>query len=212
MRKFSVLALALAAIASPVAAQQTAVNLITPGAEYSGSPFTLGFEFTVSSPVSITALGVYDSGADGLTAPASIGLYDTSGNLLTSGNIAAGGGTLDGLFRYVTITPFSLTPGTDYVIGSYESDNASSLGTDQGGTGTINPLVTIIQDRYNENGSLAYPDLSDGHSGGAWLGANFQFSISGVPEPATWAMMLIGFGAIGFALRRRRTRVLAQLA
>jgi PEP-CTERM motif len=25
-----------------------------------------------------------------------------------------------------------------------------------------------------------------------------------VPEPATWAMMLIGFGAIGFALRRRR--------
>lgn len=25
-----------------------------------------------------------------------------------------------------------------------------------------------------------------------------------VPEPATWAMMLIGFGAIGFAMRRRR--------
>ena len=25
-----------------------------------------------------------------------------------------------------------------------------------------------------------------------------------VPEPATWAMMLLGFGAIGFAMRRRR--------
>ena len=26
-----------------------------------------------------------------------------------------------------------------------------------------------------------------------------------VPEPATWAMMLVGFGAIGFAMRRRRS-------
>ncbi|MBA2466428.1 MAG: PEPxxWA-CTERM sorting domain-containing protein, partial [Sphingomonas sp.] len=25
-----------------------------------------------------------------------------------------------------------------------------------------------------------------------------------VPEPATWAMMLIGFGATGAAMRRRR--------
>jgi hypothetical protein len=34
-----------------------------------------------------------------------------------------------------------------------------------------------------------------------------------VPEASTWAMMLVGFGAIGFAMRgRRRTTVLAQVA
>ena len=34
-----------------------------------------------------------------------------------------------------------------------------------------------------------------------------------VPEPATWAMMLLGFGAAGTAMRRsRRTAKLAQLA
>ncbi|GAA4745217.1 hypothetical protein GCM10023264_08230 [Sphingomonas daechungensis] len=36
----------------------------------------------------------------------------------------------------------------------------------------------------------------------------------GVPEPATWAMMLLGFGAAGTALRRsrRKTGMLAQIA
>ena len=38
-------------------------------------------------------------------------------------------------------------------------------------------------------------------------GANLNFALTSasgaVPEPATWAMMLLGFGAIGFAVRRR---------
>jgi hypothetical protein len=25
-----------------------------------------------------------------------------------------------------------------------------------------------------------------------------------VPEPGTWALMLVGFGAVGFSMRRRR--------
>lgn len=33
-----------------------------------------------------------------------------------------------------------------------------------------------------------------------------------VPEPATWAMMLLGFGGMGVALRRRRKPAVAQLA
>ena len=35
--------------------------------------------------------------------------------------------------------------------------------------------------------------------------------LSGVPEPSTWAMMLLGFGAVGFRLRRAR-RPIAQAA
>jgi hypothetical protein len=34
-----------------------------------------------------------------------------------------------------------------------------------------------------------------------------------VPEPATWGMMLLGFGAIGFSMRRKRdTTALRQAA
>jgi hypothetical protein len=37
-------------------------------------------------------------------------------------------------------------------------------------------------------------------------------STGAVPEPATWAMMLLGFGAIGVASRRGRKQTLAQIA
>ena len=30
---------------------------------------------------------------------------------------------------------------------------------------------------------------------------------AGVPEPATWAMMMMGFGLMGYSLRRRRATV-----
>jgi hypothetical protein len=35
----------------------------------------------------------------------------------------------------------------------------------------------------------------------------FAFSVSPVPEPATWAMMIVGFGLIGVAIRRRKPQV-----
>lgn len=37
-------------------------------------------------------------------------------------------------------------------------------------------------------------------------------AIAAVPEPATWAMMLIGFGMIGFSMRRARRKTNAVLA
>jgi hypothetical protein len=36
-----------------------------------------------------------------------------------------------------------------------------------------------------------------------------NLTFTAVPEPSTWAMMLLGFGAIGFAIRRKRAVVLA---
>lgn len=36
---------------------------------------------------------------------------------------------------------------------------------------------------------------------------SFEFdnlAVSGVPEPTTWAMMLIGFAAVGFGMRRKK--------
>jgi hypothetical protein len=38
---------------------------------------------------------------------------------------------------------------------------------------------------------------------------NVLVTQAGVPEPATWAMLIAGFGFVGFAARRRRTAVTA---
>lgn len=53
--------------------------------------------------------------------------------------------------------------------------------------------------------------INGNNSGAGSLGGSITIR-QAVPEPATWAMMLIGFGAVGFAMRRRRTPVLAQVA
>lgn len=200
-------AIVLAASVSSAAMAAPAINLLTPGTEYGGGQYTLGFEFSVTGSQTIDALGVYDNLGDGLTTGANIGLWDTSGNLLVSTTIAAGGGTLNGLFRYQAITPFALSAGTRYIIGAFTQDLASSLGTGQGGTGTVNPLVTIYRDRYsNFNSAFSFPDSTNNNVGG-WLGGNFNLAGAAVPEPGTWAMLLLGFGALGWAMRQpRRTQ------
>lgn len=50
---------------------------------------------------------------------------------------------------------------------------------------------------------------------GGWSNAALYSTSNtpGVPEPTTWAMMLLGFGATGFAMRRTRSKaLLPQLA
>jgi hypothetical protein len=66
---------------------------------------------------------------------------------------------------------------------------------------------------YNISGNLVL--LADGYGDWEWDDSGFydKFRITytytpagagAVPEPMTWAMMLVGFGAIGHAVRRRR--------
>jgi hypothetical protein len=44
----------------------------------------------------------------------------------------------------------------------------------------------------------------------AWLAPQtVSISVASVPEPATWALMMVGFGALGGALRRQRREVMA---
>ncbi len=57
--------------------------------------------------------------------------------------------------------------------------------------------------------ALPYSFVSDGGQVTLATASNVKFSAvaSAVPEPATWAMMILGFSAVGYALRRRNKAV-----
>ena len=83
------------------------------------------------------------------------------------------------------------------------------------GTGSITylgpPTAAITQlPGYLGVGSYELTFSGQSPSGGAESG-NLTFRLA-VPEPATWALMLLGFGGIGVAMRRRRQPILAQIA
>ena len=44
------------------------------------------------------------------------------------------------------------------------------------------------------------------------IGAVLRESQTAVPEPATWSLMILGFGGVGALLRKRRTQVRPILA
>jgi hypothetical protein len=50
----------------------------------------------------------------------------------------------------------------------------------------------------NDNGDVVL------HASNSDISRNYIFNAAGVPEPAAWAMMLVGFFGMGSALRRRR--------
>src|ERR1700690_1662408 len=78
---------------------------------------TIGWEFNVLSGTTVTGLGWYDQGSDGLQDAHEVGIWSSSGAPVASAVVAAGtADPLVGLFRTVTIAPIPLAPG-EYIVG-----------------------------------------------------------------------------------------------
>ena len=101
--KLSVVKLLIGVFLIPAASFGAAIEF-TDAPVTHDSQLSVGFVFTTTQAVSVTALGYYDEDKDGFWTDHEVGIFDASGTLLVSSVLNMGtGSSLDGDYRYRAI-------------------------------------------------------------------------------------------------------------
>ena len=181
----------------------TAYNF-TPAIASAGLSGTLGWKFSVGSQnISVTSLGVFDSGSNGLLISHPVGIWLATGALQASTTVQAGtASSLSNGYRYETISPLTLLANTSYIIGAYyPADVAEPVIAIS--SQTIGSAITYTKSSISQlspTGSFTVPLLNGGVDQG-FFGPNFQYTVVSAPEPSS--LLLGGLGVLGCFRRRR---------
>lgn len=172
---------------------------------YAGSiPIVVGWKFTTTAAVTVTALDDWDPSGDGL-----VKLYNNSLDILASVNVTSSDpteGSPTSLYS-ATITPVTLAPDTTYYITEDADANGATLSLTYTNPLTVNPLITYdgpVSAYYL--GSFPTTDyLYGGRLSPGYFGPDFDTAATATPEPVSVA--LFGFGLAVLGCSRRRPRV-----
>jgi hypothetical protein len=204
MTRGIVAVLALSAVAVPASAAPVITFNGGQGGTAAGTTVFQDFD-SLSSGTSIgTNAFAYDSSRSTASRPG----FGSTGNF----GAVLGGGSYSASFAASSLFSF--------VIGSLDTYNSLKLTFDDGSSSLYTggaiigglPFSSGSTGSSTSNGLVTFNTGSGPRIVGATFtstGNSFEFdnlASNGVPEPATWALMILGFGAVGGALRRRNAR------
>jgi hypothetical protein len=138
---------------------------------------TQGYAFTLSNPLLVTQLGVFDfdlpGGPVGLQQSIPVTIWTSTGTLEAQGTVPSGtAGTLTDGFRYVSIAPVMLSAGS-YTIGAFYA-----TGTDLviGPASTITTAPGVTYSGTRSVAGNAFPAGNSLAASNGYFGPNFQFT------------------------------------
>ena len=177
------------------------------GGAYSAGPIP-GTGFADLAPFNVDILGVLNGTNFSCVDNPAGNCLDLVGN--------QGGGAITSIptFNLVAGDTYTVTFGAD--LQGFSNQSAST--TFSVGLGALSQVETLVSDlntRYsltftpvsNQTGAnLSFTTISapDGVHGAVIDNITLASASAGVPEPASWAMMMLGFGVVGYALRKRQ--------
>ena len=219
MKNKALLAVVGALLSTSPALAAPAWEFTSPGNGFTNGTWDFATAFTVNRNVTASGLGYYADPVTGNADSNAVALYQcadvaclTTGTLLATA-IVTNLYPINGHFRYVTIPVVNLIAGVSYEVAGVS--NADNYTWADPGFAT-DPAITILNTsgQYSRWQSLSTPNFLTG-SGSIDLGTNDGYwgpnvflgsagGFTGVPEPTTWALLILGMGFVGATMRKRQ--------